>query len=101
MTLLSLFTAVVLALALSGGQLAFAWFFMGNIQDRAALRLASLVSLTSVIAAAIAWTLGMDPAFKTWWDGFVLSWLAGLAAGIGLLWHVRARALATMTADNA
>lgn len=93
MALPSLITAVAYGLALSGGQLAFAWFFLGNITDRAALRIASLISLTSVAAAAITWTIGMDPAFITWFDVFTLTWLTGLAAGLGLLWHLRARSL--------
>jgi hypothetical protein len=93
MTLPSLITAVAYGLALSGGQLAFAWFFMAMFEDRAALRIASLISLTSVAIAAISWTINMDPALTTWWDVFTLAWLAGLAAGLGLLWHLRTRSI--------
>ncbi|MGH8464332.1 MAG: hypothetical protein ACRER5_09305 [Pseudomonas sp.] len=93
MTLLSLFSAVALGLALSAGHLASAWFFMGLIEDRAALRLACLVGLATVATAAFLWCLGMDPAYTTWWDAFVLSWLTGVAIGLSLLWCQREHAL--------
>ena len=95
MDFLVLASAVAMGSALAAGQLMFAWFFMGQIEDRAALRLATISGYAAIALAATAWCIRMAALPDPWYDPFVLSWLAALAVGIALLGHRRAAALAS------
>lgn len=87
-------SAFVMASALAAGQLMFAWFFMNQIEDRVALRLATISGHVAIAIAATSWYIRMIALPDPWYDAFVFSWLAVLAAGIALLGRRRASALA-------
>lgn len=86
-------SAFVMASALAAGQLMFAWFFMNQIEDRAALRLATISGYVAIAIAATSWYIRMIALPDPWYDAFVFSWLAVLATGIALLGRRRASAL--------